>query len=327
MPNNANQKLRLLNLLKILQKQTDHAHGLTTNQLLNELENIGITTERKSLYRDIKAIREFGLDISQDGSHQWHLETRPLSKHQLIMLVDSIQSTPFLTHRITEDLIDRVLDLASIYQEEELRERLDSSIYVKMVNEDVFWNIDVIQRSLHAKKKLRFKYFRYNGKKEKIIQKDGADYLVTPLRLAFAEGTYYLMTYNEKYRGMTPYRVDRMINVAVSGEPIIRNEDVAAWRLEDNAVLSFGVFGSDMKPITLECAEKYVNTIIDKFGTDVEINPSKDGCVKAHVRAPLSPQFYGWLFQLGNHIKIVHPNSAIKEYRKYLNDILNVYAD
>lgn len=325
MPNNANQKPRLINLLKILHRNTDHEHGLTTNQLLDELENVGITTERKSLYRDIKAIKECGLSISQDGSHRWHLESRSLSKDQLIILIDSVQSTPFLTQRITENLIDSVLDLASVYQEKVLKERLDPSSYVKMENDDVLWNIDAIQRSLHAKRKLRFKYFRYNEKKEKVLQKNGNNYLENPLKLVFAEGTYYLMTYNEKYQGVTPYRVDRMIDAVVSDEPICTNEEVSTWKLENNAILSFGVFGREVKSITLECPEDYVYTIIDKFGTDIDLHHASDNLVRAYVRAPLSPQFFGWLFQLGDHIKIIHPSSVIEEYKSYLNDILNMY--
>lgn len=47
MPKNANQKAKLLHLLRILWNDTDAEHRLTVPQLLKRLESKGIVAERK----------------------------------------------------------------------------------------------------------------------------------------------------------------------------------------------------------------------------------------------------------------------------------------
>ena len=57
------QKLKLLYLMRMLEEETDAEQGLTMAQILERLEAQGITAERKGIYRDIEALREFGLDV------------------------------------------------------------------------------------------------------------------------------------------------------------------------------------------------------------------------------------------------------------------------
>ncbi|MFR7495475.1 MAG: WYL domain-containing protein, partial [Adlercreutzia sp.] len=59
------QKLKLLNLAKMLYERTDENHGLTCPEIIAGLAEAGIEAERKSVYRDLDALRDFGLDIAK----------------------------------------------------------------------------------------------------------------------------------------------------------------------------------------------------------------------------------------------------------------------
>ena len=69
MANAPNQKLKQLYLLKILMEQTDEEHPLTTNDLIDQLQRYGISTERKSLYADIDRLSEFGINVIKQKSN------------------------------------------------------------------------------------------------------------------------------------------------------------------------------------------------------------------------------------------------------------------
>ena len=43
---------------------------------------------------------------------------------------------------------------------------------------------------------------------------------------------------------------------------------------------------------------------------------NEDNTVTAAVTVQISPTFWGWLFQFGGKMKIVSPESAIREYRE-----------
>lgn len=49
MPRNAEQKVKLLVLYDILQRNTDDSHALNTDEIIAELEKRGITVARKVL--------------------------------------------------------------------------------------------------------------------------------------------------------------------------------------------------------------------------------------------------------------------------------------
>ena len=73
------QKLKALYLLDILSRETDEKHGLTVPEITSRLEEQGLSPNRKTLYADLEALENYGLDIirSQDGHLiRYHLVTR-----------------------------------------------------------------------------------------------------------------------------------------------------------------------------------------------------------------------------------------------------------
>ena len=80
----------------MLFEQTDSTHGLTTQEIVDNLATQGIPAERKAIYRDIEILKQFGLTIEHPND-RWRLTERPLQLEELIMLVDAVQSSPFLT--------------------------------------------------------------------------------------------------------------------------------------------------------------------------------------------------------------------------------------
>ena len=53
------RKIKLLELKRILEEQTDEDHCLTATQIRQKLGAIGIPAERKAIYDDIKALNRF----------------------------------------------------------------------------------------------------------------------------------------------------------------------------------------------------------------------------------------------------------------------------
>lgn len=329
MSNQPNQKLKLLYLLEILLKKTDACAGISMSEILGELAARGIDAERKSVCRDFDVLREYGWNVLFDASaKRWLLARRPFSAEELVMLVDAVQSAPFLTEHMALGLIGKLKRFASESQEGRLDRRLDMAEYVKMDNPEVFWSIDAIQEAMHFGRKVQFRYFRFAADGSRVLSRDGRVSEVTPLKLVYADGLYYLLAYSDRYGDMTPYRVDRMLDVGVSDEAATRNEAVATWQLQDDVRLSFGVFGSSpQEPIVFEIDEPRICTVMDKFGDDLDIYPLDGGRAKVYTRAPLCPQFFGWLFQLGSHVRLLGSKKAVEEYRKHLRDIAALYEE
>ena len=87
--------------MKIMEQNTDDKHGLTMGEIITALRGYGIDSERKSLYDDFDVLRIFGMDIQQRRGKEvrYHLASRDFELPELKLLVDSVQSSKFITHK------------------------------------------------------------------------------------------------------------------------------------------------------------------------------------------------------------------------------------
>ena len=124
MPKAANQKLKLLYLLKILNEKTDENHCLSTQELIEELALYDIKAERKSIYDDIECLNVFGYDVeyikAQKGGG-YYLAERDFELPELKLLVDAVQSSRFITQKKSWELISKIEKLAGPYEGKPVR--------------------------------------------------------------------------------------------------------------------------------------------------------------------------------------------------------------
>ena len=109
MAKKSNQKIKLLYLMKILLENTDDEHGLTLAEISDALGEYGVDAERKTLYDDIDVLTLFGLDIEKRKGRTvtYHVVSRDFELPELKLLVDAVQSSRFITHKKSNELIKK----------------------------------------------------------------------------------------------------------------------------------------------------------------------------------------------------------------------------
>ena len=63
MSKSSEQKIRLLVLYDILKSESDEERPLSTNELIEKLNEYGITATRQTIYDDIEMLNAFGYEI------------------------------------------------------------------------------------------------------------------------------------------------------------------------------------------------------------------------------------------------------------------------
>ena len=127
MPKSPNQKMKPLLLQRILLERTDEDHGLTVPELIALLEEEGVAAERKSVYSDLQTLADFGLDIvkrKESGKVVYYVGARTFELPELKLLVDAVQSSRFITHKKSNQLIQKVEGFASRYQAQQLQRQV-----------------------------------------------------------------------------------------------------------------------------------------------------------------------------------------------------------
>ena len=102
------------------------------------------------------------------------------------------------------------------------------------------------------------------------------------------------------------------------GEDLDRSSfDMAAY-----AAKHFGMFSGREGKVRLRCANSMVGVMLDRFGQEVILVPDGPDHFTLTVDAVVSPQFYGWLFGLGEGVALTAPDWAVEDYRQQLRAAL-----
>lgn len=323
----SNQKLKLLYLLKMLIEKTDEANTMTINDMIAELERYGINAERKSIYDDLEALRHYGLDIETRKSKttEYFVAGRLFELPELKLLVDAVQCSKFVTHKKSNELIKKIESLASNKQAQSLHRQVYVSNRVKTINESIYYNVDSLHAAIAENKKVSFKYFDYDIKKEKLFRKNGDKYTVSPYALSWDDENYYLITFSTKYNGFTHYRVDRMAEIDLIDEERDPLPERAHFDIAEYTKKVFNMFGGDEVTVQIQFDNSLVNAVIDRFGKDIVIGKMDDSSFNIWIKVAVSSTFFAWISQFGNKVKILSPEPVIEQYKNCMKEILMQY--
>jgi len=271
MPKSPNQKLKLLYLMEILLQQTDERHPMTVPEMIAQLAQRGISAERKSIYGDLEALRTFGMDIVQTKTKTtgYYVGSRTFEVPELKLLVDSVQSSKFITHKKTLALIKKIESLASIYDAQLLQRQVYVRGRVKSMNESVYYNVDEIADAISRDRQIRFHYFEYTISKQRRYRKAGAYYVVSPLALMWDNENYYLLAWDAEAELRKHYRVDKMTDISALEMPREGTEDLSKLDLSAYSKKVFSMFSGEEQTVRLRFANHLVGAVLDRFGKDV----------------------------------------------------------
>ncbi|MBR0312087.1 MAG: WYL domain-containing protein [Oscillospiraceae bacterium] len=328
MPRSSVQKLKLLYIMDYLLQYSDAEHPVTVRQLIAHLAAHDIAAERKSIYDDIEALRTYGLDVEQvaDGRfYGYYVASRRFELPELKLLVDSVQSSKFITQRKTNALIRKIETLASSYDAQRLQRQVYVAGRVKTMNESIYYNVDAVHAGISEDKKIRFRYFEYTVAKERRYRRDGAYYIVSPYALTWDDENYYMVAYETETDSIRHYRVDKMTNIATVDEP---RDGAAAYRSLDMAMYSrkvFGMFSGTEQRVKLRFTNHLVGAVLDRLGQDVSIIPDGDDHFTVSADVVVSPQFFAWLCGFGADAQLLAPASAAEQMKAYIEEIAALY--
>lgn len=327
MPKSENQKQKLLYIAQYLMENTDENHAVSTPQLIEYLNSQGIKAERKSIYNDIDTLNDFGMDIIRSDEHRggYMLASRPFELAEVKLLVDLVQSSKFITEKKSRELIGKLETLTSKYDAKAMQRQVEIMGRSKTHNETIYYNVDIIHTAIHKNVKIRFHYFDWDINKKMKLRHDGAWYEVSPWKLTWDDENYYLMAFDEKADEIHFYRVDKIVDIALTEEV---RDGKAAFEHMDMAEFSkktFGMFAGNEKTVRLRGETSLTGVIIDTFGTDVALRADGENHFIARADVVVSSQFFGWLAGLGARVEILSPEDVREEYKDYLANIISQY--
>ena len=313
MARSENQKLKLLYLKQLFEQKTDERHPISMQQILSELQSLGIAAERKSVYDDIACLQQFGMDIvrQQGPKGGYFLASREFELPELKLLVDAVQSSKFLSAKKSMALIAKLETLSSCHEAQQLRRQVFVSGRVKNMNESVYYTVDRIHDAIAQNRQIRFRYFDYGP--DGTRRERPEDYFASPYALLWSEENYYLVAHSEKH-GLTHYRVDKMARLRLTDRP--RHMDEASKQLDPGkyGTSLFGMFAGEPVAVRMRFENSLAGVVIDRFGKDAMLVPDGGGHFTVTAWITVSPVFFGWVASFADRAKIVYPQCVAEEF-------------
>ena len=314
-------KLRPFYVAKMLYEQTDEEHYLTIAQIIDRLENeYGISTSRGTVGDDIKALQTFGVEIEVEQSTQnrYYLIGRRFDLPELQALIDAVESAKFIPKEKSSALVDKLSLLASPFSIPKLVRNVDVENRIKADNEKIYYIMDALNDAINDKKKVSFQYYTYNRNKERIAKHDGEVYVFSPYKMIWNGDYYYAVGYSEKHSNIGSFRVDRIVTTP---QILLEEQHEPPKDFDLNMYLNsmFRMYNGERKQVELICKDDLMDTVIDKFGKDVNVSAYDENSFKATVTTSVGNVFYSWIFGFGGRVYISSPDDVKGEYSKMVS--------
>ena len=324
MARGANQKLKLLYLKQFFEDKTDEKHPATMADILAYLQANDVDAERKSIKTDLDALELYGMDVRRaDYGKAYLLLDREFELPEVKLIIDSVASSKFLSENKSDALIKKLGKLVSEHQRKELRRQVRVMGRAKTMNNSVLINTDRIHAAIAANTTITFKYFHYNIKLDREYSRKGELFEVSPWALLYDNDNYYLLAYTDK--DFRTYRVDRMANVEQGINERRGKEEFEKMDMPAYTKSTFGMYNGKQEEVTMVFHNRMLDTVIDQFGKEVWLSKVDDWHFKVTVTVAVSPQFFAWVFGLGNYVTITGPENVVKQMKDMLAKVQKRY--
>ena len=315
MPKSDNQKLKLLYIRDYLERNSNEEHPVGAQELIDMLSNHGIDCERKSIYSDIRALQDFGIDIlNRRGKNGgYYIGSRNFELPELKLLIDAVQSSRFLTEKKSRELISKLLKECNRYDERLMHRDVVIDRRVKSMNETIYYNVDAIQDAISRGVQITFRYFDWNIDGTRRYR--DRDYIASPYGLCQDNENCYLLAHSPRH-GVTHYRVDRMTDIVLTEEKRVPCPELTGPRLVEHANQLFQMYSGDRASVKLRFHRSLTNVIIDRFGHDIMLIPDGEDHFTFLVDVAVSPMFLSWVIGFGEKATILYPQHVVDECRR-----------
>ena len=324
-------KEKLLYILERL-KKTDEQHPVNTNDLIAYLTEKGVTAERKSVARDIEALRQAGYSIilCDEYKRGYYMTDQLFEDYELKIIADAVSGAKFITYDDTVSVIDKLCELASPTGEEIIREHTFVDEKIKSKNKKVRFNIDRVITAIKTGKRITFQYFEIAPDGKMQLKRDGHVYEISPYYLCWDDDSYFLIGNSKSHDHLIHFHVEMMTNVEITRTPIRPRSEIEELRgnfsIGDYLRRSVNMYGGESVRLVLECSEKIAKDVRTEFGEEIRTFPVGENRFRTDVYAAEGEGLIRWLMQFSaEDLKVVSPENIKEEIKERSKKLFKLY--
>lgn len=330
--NESGRKLKILYLLQVLYKKSDENDPVSVETIISELAKYNISAERKSIYSDIAALREFGIEIEtvKSKSVGYYIKNKVLSEEDIASLWDAVHAAEFISPKYCDKLKKKIEAIIGDNEKNRVRRRV-YTVNRALRNPEIFTdNLNIVHSAIAEKKQITFVYDDAISIGRRVKK---TTFCASPYIVICQGGTMMFIAGCPELEGLNHFYIDRMESVSVLQSPATDVREFVGDMEFDLMCYSRGLFDSyspDSVNVVLRCNEEMVNTIVGTFGRSVVVSPYggiASGIYSASFETEISERLISWLFLNSATVRAVEPQELVDALKDAARDVYIRYCD
>lgn len=313
------KKLLIIRIMQILEYYSDVNHPLTQEDIINKLyEDYGIEAERKAIGRNIALLQDMferesmkktatAIVIESDKRKGTFLDKRLFEDSELRLLIDGVLASKHISEKYSKDLIEKLSSLSNKYFKSNVKHVYSVKDWDKTENKALFWNIEVIDEAIDKSRQITFEYNKYGADKK--LHKTSS-HTASPYQLVLHNQHYYLVFFNERWKKVCHFRLDKITKIDITDEPMTPLRSIKGYEngldYKKYATSLPYMFTDETERITFVCDECVIDQVVDWFGKNINVRAIGDKKYEVIVSASSNAMEY-WAMQYLNYVEIKTP--------------------
>lgn len=313
------KKLLIVRIMQILEYYSDVNHPLTQEDIINKLyEDYGIEAERKAIGRNIALLQDMferesmkktatAIVIESDKRKGTFLGKRLFEDSELRLLIDGVLASKHISEKYSKDLIEKLSSLSNKYFKSNVKHVYSVKDWDKTENKALFWNIEVIDEAIDKSRQITFDYNKYGADKK--LHKTSS-HTASPYQLVLHNQHYYLVFFNERWKKVCHFRLDKITKIDITDEPMTPLRSIKGYEngldYKKYATSLPYMFTDETERITFVCDECVIDQVVDWFGKNINVRAIGDKKYEVIVSASSNAMEY-WAMQYLNYVEIKTP--------------------
>lgn len=314
MPNVSEKKLKLLYIAQLLLEKTDEDHAVTLPQMLEMLEAKGIPAERKSLYDDLETLRRFGFSIETRKSRTfaYYLSQRTFSPGDVALLAEAVRQAPGLSPRKVSQLLKKLGTLCSQYQAQALLSggpAEEPPAQEETVPEPAAPSPEeLLRRAIQRGVQVAFQAVTWELSSTGMALRQEEAVTASPWWLYCQDGALRLLATDTATGQARRFPLRQVSQVRLLPQAREGEEFLPA-----------------VEKFTLEFPQELLSQVASRFDGALALEHLGKARLRATGKAPLDGEFFGWLFSMGNAVRLTSPKPAAEQLREQAKAVGKAY--
>lgn len=236
-------------------------------------------------------------------------------------MCDAVAASDIIKEETSKEIIGKLIETQSVFQGRMLQKTVYVKEKQKVLNKQLFYNIDTLNIAINQGCKVAVRLLEYNMDME-LVENANGNIVISPYATMWASGNYYILAKPEDGEDLTHYRIDYLKDIVI----LERNVDMIFGGINPTQYAEQFIFqkGEIMDRYEIECNKSILGLIAETFGHNATMIRNENEKVMIKITS-IPSVMKEWIMAHANQCEVIAPKHFRDEIQKSIMEAYKIY--